>query len=208
MGGKTLHGMYHGWAESKSGRYDQIIPMIREGRAEAQYKSTKYGWISTGFENYIKRSPGFTIPGKIPGLRLWKEVPETIMHITTAFKILSEKEYMDWHNQVTGLLYRNICTEHKLETYRSKSNHISRWWRMTELRSSGTFRFKQTELAVKCWKQKEKGTQESGEITKPPVVVRVPFIGELGAVTPHTGEVAPTDTWRNIWHFQSWKGTW
>ncbi|XP_051924320.1 uncharacterized protein LOC127602290 [Hippocampus zosterae] len=55
-----------------------------------------------------------------PRCRLYKEAPETIQHITAGCKMLAGKAYMERHNQVAGIVYRNICAEYGLETPRSK----------------------------------------------------------------------------------------
>ncbi|XP_054913489.1 uncharacterized protein LOC129377515 [Poeciliopsis prolifica] len=55
-----------------------------------------------------------------PRCRLCKEAPETVQHITAGCKILAGKAYMERHNQVAGIVYRNICAEYGLETPRSK----------------------------------------------------------------------------------------
>ncbi|XP_051914448.1 uncharacterized protein LOC127596235 [Hippocampus zosterae] len=55
-----------------------------------------------------------------PRCRLCKEAPETIQHITAGCKMLAGKAYMERHNQVAGIVYRNNCAEYGLETPRSK----------------------------------------------------------------------------------------
>ncbi|XP_055368950.1 uncharacterized protein LOC129604859 [Betta splendens] len=55
-----------------------------------------------------------------PRCRLCKEAPESIQHITAGCKMLAGKAYMKRHNQVAGIVYRNICAEYGLETPRSK----------------------------------------------------------------------------------------
>ncbi|KAK7925836.1 hypothetical protein WMY93_008146 [Mugilogobius chulae] len=52
--------------------------------------------------------------------RLCKEAPETVQHITAGCKMLAGKAYMELHNQLAGIVYRNICVEYGLETPRSK----------------------------------------------------------------------------------------
>lgn len=51
-----------------------------------------------------------------PRCRLCKEAPETVQHITAGCKMLAGKAYMERHNQVAGIVYRNICAEYGLET--------------------------------------------------------------------------------------------
>ncbi|TWW59309.1 hypothetical protein D4764_06G0008390 [Takifugu flavidus] len=50
-----------------------------------------------------------------PRCRLCGDAPETVQHITAGCKMLAGKAYMEWHNQVAGIVYRNICTEYGLE---------------------------------------------------------------------------------------------
>ncbi|TWW69263.1 hypothetical protein D4764_18G0000690 [Takifugu flavidus] len=47
--------------------------------------------------------------------RLCGDAPETVQHITAGCKMLAGKAYMERHNQVAGIVYRNICTEYGLE---------------------------------------------------------------------------------------------
>ncbi|TWW71259.1 hypothetical protein D4764_17G0007420 [Takifugu flavidus] len=50
-----------------------------------------------------------------PRCRLGGDAPETVQHITAGCKMLAGKAYMERHNQVAGIVYRNICTEYGLE---------------------------------------------------------------------------------------------
>ncbi|TWW73493.1 hypothetical protein D4764_15G0008870 [Takifugu flavidus] len=50
-----------------------------------------------------------------PGCRLCGDAPETVQHITAGCKMFAGKAYMERHNQVAGIVYRNICTEYGLE---------------------------------------------------------------------------------------------
>uniref|UniRef100_A0A087XGF1 Reverse transcriptase zinc-binding domain-containing protein n=2 Tax=Poecilia formosa TaxID=48698 RepID=A0A087XGF1_POEFO len=55
-----------------------------------------------------------------PRCRLCKEASETVQHITAGCKMLAGKAYMERHNQVASIVYRNICAEYGLEAPRSK----------------------------------------------------------------------------------------
>ncbi|TWW73335.1 hypothetical protein D4764_15G0007290 [Takifugu flavidus] len=55
-----------------------------------------------------------------PRCRLCGDAPETAQHITAGCKMLAGKEYMERHNQVAGIVYRNICTEYGLEIQADK----------------------------------------------------------------------------------------
>ena len=47
--------------------------------------------------------------------RLCKEAPETVQHITAGCTMLAGKAYMEHHNQVAGIIHRNILAEYGLE---------------------------------------------------------------------------------------------
>ena len=49
-----------------------------------------------------------------------KKAPEKVVHITAGCKMLAGKVYMESHNQVAGIVYRNICVEYGLEVPGSK----------------------------------------------------------------------------------------
>ena len=40
---------------------------------------------------------------------------QTVQHMTKGFKMLAHKAYLERHNQVAGIGYRNRCTETGLE---------------------------------------------------------------------------------------------
>lgn len=45
---------------------------------------------------------------------------ETVHHITEGCKILADKAYMECHDQVAGIVHRNICAEYEQEVPRLK----------------------------------------------------------------------------------------
>ncbi|XP_051931065.1 uncharacterized protein LOC127607055 [Hippocampus zosterae] len=115
---KPLHGMYHRtitevadlkksyqWLE-RTGLKDSTEALILA--AQEQALSTR----AIEAQIYHTRQD--------PRCRLCKEAPETIQHITAGCKMLAGKAYMERHNQVAGIVYRNICAEYGLETPRSK----------------------------------------------------------------------------------------
>ena len=57
---------------------------------------------------------------KDPRCRLCKEHPETVQHITRGCKILAGNKYMERHNQIAGMVHRNIYKEYQLETPASR----------------------------------------------------------------------------------------
>ncbi|TWW59398.1 hypothetical protein D4764_06G0009280 [Takifugu flavidus] len=50
-----------------------------------------------------------------PRCGLCGDAPEIVQHITAGCRMLAGKAYMERHNQVAGIVYRNICTEYGLE---------------------------------------------------------------------------------------------
>ncbi|KAK1794367.1 hypothetical protein P4O66_011255, partial [Electrophorus voltai] len=50
-----------------------------------------------------------------PGCRLGKDALETIQHITVGCKMLAGREYMEGHNEVAGIVYRNTCATYRLD---------------------------------------------------------------------------------------------
>ncbi|KAF7659584.1 hypothetical protein LDENG_00296340 [Lucifuga dentata] len=55
-----------------------------------------------------------------PQCRLCKDTPETVQHIVAGCKMLAGTAYTEKHNQVAGIVYRNICAEYGLEVPKSK----------------------------------------------------------------------------------------
>ncbi len=55
-----------------------------------------------------------------PWCRLCKDTLETAQHITAGCKVLAGKAYIERHNQVAGIVYRNICAEYGLEVQKVK----------------------------------------------------------------------------------------
>ncbi|KAK7895269.1 hypothetical protein WMY93_020594 [Mugilogobius chulae] len=115
---KPLHGMYHRnitevadlkksyqWLE-RAGLKDSTEALILA--AQEQALSTR----AIEAQIYHTRQD--------PRCRLCKEAPETVQHITAGCKMLAGKAYMERHNQVAGIVYRNICAEYGLETPSSK----------------------------------------------------------------------------------------
>ncbi|XP_078022977.1 uncharacterized protein LOC144462717 [Epinephelus lanceolatus] len=52
--------------------------------------------------------------------RLCKDAPETVQHIVAGCKMQAGSAYMERHNQVAGIVYRNICTQYELEVPKSR----------------------------------------------------------------------------------------
>ncbi|KAF7649100.1 hypothetical protein LDENG_00146690 [Lucifuga dentata] len=55
-----------------------------------------------------------------PWCRLCKDAPETVQHIVALCKMLAGTAYTERHNQVAGIVYRNICAKYRLEVPKSK----------------------------------------------------------------------------------------
>ncbi len=115
---KPLHGVYHRqieevadikksyqWLE-KAGLKDSTEALIMA--AQEQALSTRS--IEAGV--YHTRQD--------PRCRLCKDAPETVQHITAGCKMQAGSAYMERHNQVAVIVYRNICHEYGLEVPRSK----------------------------------------------------------------------------------------
>ena len=118
MEGQPPHGMYHRqieevadikksyqWLE-KAGLKDSTEALIMA--AQEQALSTRS--IEVGI--YHTRQD--------PRCRLCKDAPETVQHIIAGCKMQAGTAYMERHNQVAGIVYRNICTEYGLEVPRSE----------------------------------------------------------------------------------------
>ena len=73
--------------------------------------------------------------------------PETL---TLKFKTVGCKmqAYLEWHNQVDGIVYMNICAEYRFEDPRSKWMNGLTLIQMTELGSCGTFRIPTNKMVV------------------------------------------------------------
>ena len=50
-----------------------------------------------------------------PRCRLCKDASETVQHIVAGCKMQAGTAYTERHNQVAGLVYRNICSQYGLE---------------------------------------------------------------------------------------------
>lgn len=50
-----------------------------------------------------------------PRVRLSKDAPDTVKHITAGCQMQAGEGYLERHNQVAVLVYRNSCTEYWLE---------------------------------------------------------------------------------------------
>ena len=51
-----------------------------------------------------------------PRCRLYKQcAPETVQHITASCKMQAGKADMEHHNQLTGIMHKNICIKYGLE---------------------------------------------------------------------------------------------
>ena len=115
---KALHGMYHRqisevadlgksyqWLE-KAGLKDSTEALIMAAQEQAlSTRSVEAGIYKTRQD---------------PRCRLCKEHPETVQHITSGCKILAGNKYTERHNQVAGMVHRNICKEYELETPASR----------------------------------------------------------------------------------------
>ena len=110
---KPLHGMYHRqieevadiektyqWLE-KAGLRDSTEALIMAAQEQA------LGTRAIEAKIYKSRSD--------PRCRLCKDAPATVQHIIVGCKMLASSAYMERHNQVDGIVYRNICTQYGIK---------------------------------------------------------------------------------------------
>lgn len=111
---KYIRGLYHWWIAEVADMTEFYQWLERAGLKD-----------STEALILVVQEQGLNIRGieaqiyftrQDPRIRLCNEAPETSKHLTAGCKIVSEKKYMECHNQVVGIVYKNICAEHKLET--------------------------------------------------------------------------------------------
>ena len=55
-----------------------------------------------------------------PRCRLCKDASETVQHIVAGCKMQAGTAYTERHNQVAGIVYRNICSEYGLDPPKSR----------------------------------------------------------------------------------------
>ncbi|KAM9816571.1 carbohydrate sulfotransferase 6 isoform X4 [Syngnathus typhle] len=115
---KPLHGMYHRQISEVA-----YVKKSYQWLEKARLKDSTEALIMAAQEQALNTR---AIEAKIyhtrqdPRCRLCKEAPETVQHITAGCKMLAGKANMERHNQVAGIVYRNICAEYGLEAPSSK----------------------------------------------------------------------------------------
>lgn len=115
---KPLHGMYHRQIEEVAD-----IEKTYQWLEKAGLKDSTEALIMAAQEQALNTrsiEAGVYHTRQDPRCRLCKEAPETVQHITAGCKMLAGKAYLERHNQVAGIVYRNICTEYGLEVPRSR----------------------------------------------------------------------------------------
>ena len=81
---------------------------------DRQHRDTNHGSTRTGPKHKDHR--GQDLPEEIrPKVQLCKDAPETVQHIVAGCKMQAGSAYMERHNQVAGIVYRNIWTQYGLE---------------------------------------------------------------------------------------------
>ena len=115
---KALHGMYHRqivevadirksyqWLE-KAGLTDSTEALILAAQEQA------LGTRSIEAGVYHTRQD--------PRCRLCKDASETVQHIVAGCKMQAGTANTERHNQAAGIVYRNICSEYKLDPPKSR----------------------------------------------------------------------------------------
>lgn len=114
---------------STTWRYRMILPVAGQSRlimaAQEQALSTRS--IQTGVHHARHDSR----------CRLCKDIPQSIRHITVRCKTLAGRVYTEHHNQVSGIVYRNLCGEMDCKRQGQNGIHLQRWLGMAEQWSCG-----------------------------------------------------------------------
>ncbi|TWW62748.1 hypothetical protein D4764_04G0013950 [Takifugu flavidus] len=107
-----MHGMYHQQIEEVADiekTYQWLTKAGLKDSTEALIMAAQEQALST---RAIEARVYHTRPD--PRCRLCGDVPD-VQHITAGCKMLAGKAYMERHNQVAGIVYRNICTKYGWE---------------------------------------------------------------------------------------------
>lgn len=89
--------------------------------------------------------------GKISSMSCWfrtgvpKSGPRKLLswsqkHITAGWKMPAGKTYVEKHNQLAGIMSRNICIKYEFGTQNQDGRQLQRWLTTTRPRSCGTSR--------------------------------------------------------------------
>ncbi|XP_068176488.1 uncharacterized protein [Antennarius striatus] len=115
---KPLHGMYYRQIEEVAGikkTYQWLNKAGLTDSTEALIMAAQEQALSTrAIEANIYHSRSD------PRCRLCKEAPESVQHVVAGCKMLASSAYMERHNQVAVIVYRNICTQYGLEVPKSQ----------------------------------------------------------------------------------------
>ncbi|TWW62315.1 hypothetical protein D4764_04G0009620 [Takifugu flavidus] len=108
-----LHGMYHRQIEEVADfekTYQWLEKAGLKDSTEALLMAAQEQALSTrAIEARVYHTR------QDPRCRLCGDAPETAQHITTGCKMVAGKAYIERHNKVAGIVYRNIYTEYGLE---------------------------------------------------------------------------------------------
>ncbi|KAF7655094.1 hypothetical protein LDENG_00060930, partial [Lucifuga dentata] len=86
---------------------------------ERQHRGSDHGSTRAGPQNQIHRGRG--LPQQTgPTMQAVQRRPETVQHLVSGCKMLAGTAYTEKHNQVAGIVYRNVCAEYRLEVPKSK----------------------------------------------------------------------------------------
>uniref|UniRef100_A0A8C4WGB1 Reverse transcriptase domain-containing protein n=1 Tax=Gopherus evgoodei TaxID=1825980 RepID=A0A8C4WGB1_9SAUR len=110
---KILHGMYHRQIAEVADIGKSYQRLERAGLKD----STEALIIAAQEQALSTRSieAGFYHTGEDPRCRLCREASETVQHIVAGCKMQAGTAYTERHNQVAGIVYRNICTAYGLD---------------------------------------------------------------------------------------------
>ncbi|KAM6449746.1 uncharacterized protein PHA67_017094 [Liasis olivaceus] len=115
---KPLHGMYHWQTVEVADIRKSYQWLERAGLKD----STEALIIATQKQAPSTRSieVGVYHSRQGPRCRLCREASETVQHIMAGCKMQARTAYTEWHNQVAGIVYRNICTVYGLDLLKSR----------------------------------------------------------------------------------------
>ena len=120
---KPLHGRFHSQI-AEVADLEKSYQWLEKGDLKANTEAL----IMAAQEQALKTR---AIQAKIykthqnPRCRLCNEHDETVQHITSGCKQLAGTAYTERHNQVAGIVYRNICKVYDLDTPKD-------WWEIPE----------------------------------------------------------------------------
>ena len=95
------------------------ILVAGDGWSQGQHRGSDHNSKRTGLKHKINRGRVYQTRQDVK-CRLCKDTIETVQHITAGYKMQAGKAYIGHHNQVAGIVYRNISAKYGLEVLGSK----------------------------------------------------------------------------------------